>query len=107
MEADSSMTDRPKALQQYWQIQLRCDRIPKSQFQFNDQVAIYGEDDRGNRYCEIGLIVGMQYIAEGNQPAQWYYRIQYLKCDYAPCLAGTYDEYFKEESRFVADNTAI
>ncbi len=101
------MTDRPKTSQQYWQIQLPCDRFPKSKFQFNDQVAIYGEDDRGNRYCEIGVIVGMQYIAEGDEPAQWYYRIQYLKYDAAPWLVGTYDQYFEEESRFVAANMAI
>jgi hypothetical protein len=107
MEAVSSMTDRPIASQQYWQIQLPCDRFPKSKFQFGDQVAIHGEDDQGNRYCEIGVIVGMQYIVEGDQPAQWYYRIQYLKFDDAPWLVGTYDLDFVEESRFVADDTEI
>ncbi len=101
------MTDRPIASQQYWQIQLPCDRFPKPKFQFNDQVAIYGEDDQGNCYCEIGVIVGMQYITEGDQPAQWYYRIQYLQCSYGSWLVGTYDEYFSEESRFVADDTEI
>jgi len=101
------MTDQPKTPLQYWQIQLPCDRFPKSKFQFNDRVAIYGEDDQGNRYCEIGLIVGMQYIAEDDQPTQWYYRIQYLKCDYAPWLVGTNDQYFEEESRFVAANIAV
>ena len=107
METDSSMTDRPIASQQYWQIQLPCSRFPKSKFQFNDQVAIYGEDDQGKRYCEIGVIVGMQYIAEGDKPSQWYYRIQYLKCSYGSWLVGTYDEYFEEESRLVADDTEI
>jgi hypothetical protein len=43
MEADSSMTDQPKTPLQYWQIQLPCDRFPKSKFQFNDRVAIYGK----------------------------------------------------------------
>jgi hypothetical protein len=49
----------------------------------------------------------MQYIAEDDQPTQWYYRIQYLKCDYAPWLVGTNDQYFEEESRFVAANIAV
>ncbi len=101
------MTDRPIASQQYWQIQLPCDRFPQPKFQFGDQVAIYEEDDQGNRYCEIGVIVGMQCITESNKPAQWYYRIQYLKCSYGSWLVGTYDEYFEEESRFVADDSVI
>ena len=46
-------------------------------------------------------------IVEGHQPAQWYYRIQYLKFDDAPWLVGTYDLDFVEESRFVADDTEI
>lgn len=101
------MTDQSKTPQQYWQIQLPCDRFLKPKFQIGDQVAIYEEDDQGDRYCEIGVIVGMQYITEGDQPAQWYYRIQYLQCSYGSWLVGTYDEYFSEESRFVADDTAI
>lgn len=101
------MTDRPSDPQQYWQIQLPISRFPKSKFQFDDQVAIYGEDAEGNRYCEIGVIVGMEYIGEGDQPAQWYYRVRFLKCDYNPQLVGKYDEYYEPESRLVADNTAI
>ncbi len=101
------MTDRPETPQQYWQIQLPCDRFPKSKFQFDDQVALCWVDERGVRHCDIGKIVGMQFVAEGDQPAQWYYRIRYLKCDHAPWLVGTYDEYFEEESHFVADDTVI
>jgi hypothetical protein len=33
-------------------------------------IAICWEDDEGNRYCDIGDIVGMEYIAEGDRPAQ-------------------------------------
>ena len=101
------MTDRPSDPQQCWQIQLPTAQFPKSKFQFGDQVAIPGEDDHGNRYCEIGVIVGMEYIAEGDQPAQWYYRIRYLKCDDQPSLVGSYDLYYEPESRFVADKSAI
>jgi hypothetical protein len=101
------MTNRVLDPQQYWQIQLPITQFPKSKFQFGDQVAIHGEDDQGNRYCEIGVIVGMEYIAEGDQPAQWYYRIRYLKCDDTPYLVGSYDEYYEPEDRFVSDNSAI
>jgi hypothetical protein len=101
------MTNRALDPQQYWQIQLPIQQFPKSKFQFDDQVAIYGEDAQGNRYCDIGVIVGMEYIAEGNEKAQWYYRIRFLKCDYNPWLVGSYDDYYQPESRFVADNRAI
>jgi hypothetical protein len=101
------MTDRLQDLQQYWQIQLPIARFPKSKFQFDDQVAIYGEDDTGNRYCEIGTIVGMEYIAEDNKPAQWYYRIRFLKCDYNPWLVGKYDEHYEPECRLMAHHRAI
>lgn len=101
------MTDRPSDSQQYWQIQLPISRFPKPKFQFDHQVAIYGEDDEGNPYCEIGVIVGMEYIAEGNQPAQWYYRIRYLKCSYGSQFVGKYDDYYEPESLFVADNIQI
>ncbi len=93
--------------QQCWQIQVPIALFPKSKFQFGDQVAIYGEDDLGNRYCDIGVIIGMEYVAEGYEPAQWYYRIRFLKCDYSPLLVGSYEEYYEPEDRFVADNSAI
>lgn len=101
------MTDRPSDPQPYWQIQLPTARFPKAKFQFGDRVAIYWEDELGDRYCDIGAIVGMEYVAEGNQPAQWYYRIRFLKCDHHPWLVGAYDVHYEPESRFVADNTAI
>ncbi len=101
------MTNRALDPQQCWQIHVPIAQFPKSKFQFGEQVAIYGEDDLGNHYCDIGVIVGMEYIAEGDQPAQWYYRIKYLKFDDSPWLVGTYDLDFVEESRFVADDTEI
>jgi hypothetical protein len=101
------MTNQSLDPQQYWQIQLPIQQFPKSKFQFGEQVALHWEDDQGNHYCDIGVIVGMEYIAEGNKPAQWYYRIRFLKCDYQPSLVGSYDDYYEPESRFVADHTAI
>lgn len=101
------MTDRLSDPQQYWQIQLPLDQFPKSKFHFGKQVAIYGEDDRGDRYCEIGVIIGMEYIADRGRPAQWYYRICFLKSSYNPWIVGSYDEDYKPESYFVADKTAI
>jgi hypothetical protein len=101
------MTDRPADPQQYWQIQLPIQQFPKSKFQFGDRVAIHWEDDHGTRYCDIGVIVGMQYIAEPNQPAEWFYRIRFVKCDHQPEIVDLYDEYYEPESRFVADKIAI
>jgi hypothetical protein len=49
----------------------------------------------------------MQYIAQANQPVQWYYRIRLLKCDRNPWLVGLNDDIFEAESRFVVDNTLI
>ncbi len=101
------MTDRPLDLQQYWQIQLPIAQFPKSKFQFGDQVAIHWENELGDRYSDIGVIVGMEYIAPGDKPAQWYYRIRILKCDHQPGLVGRYDEHYEPESCFVADNTDL
>lgn len=47
------MTQQPNQ-QEYWQIQLPLAQFPKSKFQFGDYVAIHGEDDLGNHYCEMG-----------------------------------------------------
>jgi hypothetical protein len=101
------MTDRQLDPQQYWQIQLPIAQFPKSKFQFGDQVAIHWEDDKGDRYCDIGVIVGMEYIAKRNKPAQWYYRIRFLKCDHNPWMVGSYDDHYELESCFVADTTVI
>lgn len=100
------MTDRPSDPQQYWQIQLPLTRFPKAKFQFDDRVAIYGEDDRGNRYCEIGVIIGMEYVGDRDARGQWHYRICFLKCDHNPWIVGSYDDYYEPESRFVADKSA-
>ena len=101
------MTNQALDQQQYWQIQLPLGQFPKSKYQFGEQVAIHYKDDLGNHYCEIGVIVGMEYVAEGDQAAQWYYRICFLKCDDQPSLVGSYDLYYEPEDRFVADNSAI
>lgn len=62
---------------------------------------------KGIIHNDIGVIVGMEYIAESDKPAQWYYHIRFLKCDYSPLLVGSYNLYYKPEDRFVADNSAI
>ncbi len=33
------------------------------------------------------------YIGDRDHPAQWYYRIRFLKCDHQPSLVGSYDQY--------------
>lgn len=97
------MTNQPLNPQQCWQIHLPISQFPKSKFQFGDCVAIHGQDDLGNYYSEIGEIIGMEYVAESDQPAQWYYRLRFLKCDHQPSLIGTYDYYYEPESCLVVD----
>lgn len=99
------MTDQHQESHQYWYIPVPKVQFPEAKFHFGAQVAIHSQDDLGNCYCEIGQIIGMQYTAESNQNAQWSYRIRFLKCDHSPWLVGLYDEYFEEESRFVADES--
>jgi hypothetical protein len=101
------MTDRANEPQQYWYIRVPKAKFPESKFHFDEQVAIHWEDDQGNRYCDIGLIVGMQYVVQGNHPAQWYYRIRYLKCDHTPWLVGLEDDDFEEESCLVSNDSVI
>jgi hypothetical protein len=47
----------------------------------------------------------MEYVGDRDHPAQWYYRIRFLKCDHQPSIVGSYDQYYEPESNFVADNT--
>lgn len=54
---------------QQWQINLPLAKFPKSKFQFGDRVAIHGQDDLGNHYCEVGEIIGMEYVAESDSEA--------------------------------------
>jgi hypothetical protein len=49
----------------------------------------------------------MQYVVQGNHPAQWYYRIRYLKCDHTPWLVGLEDDDFEEESCLVSNDSVI
>jgi hypothetical protein len=101
------MTDQPQNPQEYWYIPLPKNKFPKPKFQLGQQVGIPWEDEFGNSCYDIGEIIGMQYIAQANQPVQWYYRIRLLKCDRNPWLVGLNDDIFEAESRFVVDNTLI
>lgn len=97
------MTNQQPNPQQCWQINLPLAKFPKSKFQFGDRVARHGEDDQGNHYCEIGEIIGMEYIAESDRQSQWYYRLRFLKCNYQPALVGSYNYDYEPESCLVAD----
>jgi hypothetical protein len=99
------MTDQVLDPQQYWQIQLPIADFLKSKYQFGDRVVTHWEDDLGNHYSDVGVIIGMEYIGDRDHPAQWYYRIRFLKCDHQPSLVGSYDQYYEPESNFVTDNT--
>ena len=101
------MTNQQPNQQQYWQIQLPLAKFPKSKFQFGDRVAQHWEDDQGDHYCDIGEIIGMEYVAECDCPAQWYYRLRFVRYDYQPSLVGTYDQYYEPESCLVADQEAM
>ena len=79
--------------------------MPK--FYLGQQVGLPWEDEFGKSCYDIGVIIGMQYIAMCDRAAQWYYRIRFLKCDDNPSLVGSYDEIFEAESHLVADETAI
>jgi hypothetical protein len=54
------MTDQALNPQQYWQIQLPIAHFLKSKFQFGDRVVIHWEDDLGNHYSDLGVIIGME-----------------------------------------------
>ena len=101
------MTDRPLDSQQYWYIRVPKNKFPLPKFDIGQQVGLLGEDDCGNWYYDIGEIIGMKYLAYKGELAQWHYLFRYLKCDYNPSLVGTIDAHFCEESRLVADDTAI
>jgi hypothetical protein len=101
------MTDRQQNPQQYWYIPLPKNKFPQPKFHPGEQVGLSWEDECGNCCYDIGEIIGMEYIAQGNRPAQWYYRIRFLKCDRHPELVGSYDEIFEPESHLVADDTAL
>jgi hypothetical protein len=101
------MTDKPEDSQHYWYIPVPNNKFPKPKFHFGQQVGLTWEDEFDIPCYDIGEIVGMQYIAEGEQPAQWYYRMRWLKSDRYPEQVGLYDDMFEPESRFVADDTAI
>jgi hypothetical protein len=100
------MTDQPQDSPQYWYIPIPKNQFSKPKFHLGQQVGLPWENEFGTPYYDIGVIVGMQYMATRNQPAQWYYRIRFLKCDCEPWLVGSYDEIFEAESHFVADDTA-
>ena len=110
------MTNQQPNSQHCWQINLPIAKFPKSKFQFGDCVAINGQDDLGNHYCEVGEIIGMEYVAESDCPrdsangdcnAQWYYRLRFLKCDHQPTLVGSYNYDYEPESYLVADHQPL
>ena len=101
------MTDQLRDSQQCWYIPVPKNKFPKPKFYLGQQVGLPGEDDLGNFYYDIGEIIGMKYLAYPGEPAQWHYLFRYLKCDYNPSLVGSVDAHFCEESRLVADDTAI
>jgi hypothetical protein len=101
------MTDKPEDSQQYWYIPVPQNKFSQPKFHLGQQVSLHWEDEFGNPCYDIGEIVGMEYVAEDNQPAQWYYRMRLLKSERSPWMVGLYDENFKSESRFLADDTVI
>ncbi len=101
------MTDPANNAQDYWYIRVPKSRFPEPKFYFCQQVGLPWEDVEGDRYYDIGEIIGIVYTVRGDNSAQWHYQIRYLKCSYEPSLNGEEDEYFELESRLVPDNTAI
>ena len=101
------MTDNSQELQHYWVICIPKHKFPEPKFSLGQQVGLSWEDEFGNPFYDIGEIAGMQYVAEGKQPAQWYYRMHLLRCACEPWLDGKYDELFEPESCLVADDTVI
>jgi hypothetical protein len=101
------MTDRVQNSQEDWYIRAPKSKFPEPKFHFGQQVALSWEDDLGECCCEIGEIIGMQYTTLYNQPAEWFYQMRLLNCNYNPCFVGTEDEYFQPESQLVADDSAI
>lgn len=101
------MTDTPEDSQRYWQIQIPSDRLPEPLFHFTTQVGIPYEDDQGNSYYDIGIVIGMEYVENRHKRIVWSYRVRYLKCEGNPSLIGLDDDTYYEESCLVADDTVI
>ena len=101
------MTDQLNDSQDYWYIRVPKSRCSKPNFHFFEQIGFPWEDEEGDRYYDIGEVIGMKYTNKGNQPGQWFYQMRYLKCEFDPFLNGLEEECFEAQSRFVADDTEI
>ncbi len=100
------MTERANEPPLYWYIRIPS-TCPQPRFHFEQQVGIAGEDERGNRYYDIGKVIGMLYGSDNCLLEEWYYLVRYLKCDANPSFVGSDDGYFIEESALVADDTVL
>jgi hypothetical protein len=98
---------KKRQLQQYWWIKIPIALFPKPKFYLGQQVGVPWEDEQGDRYYDIGIIVGMQYAAFDDSPSEWYYRLHIIRSDSCPWQIGFDRDYFEPESSLVTDDTAI